>query len=124
MVAEVIKSTMPMPMAEVIKSTTVVAESTIKSTMVTTVDTTMGVAAVAIVTLDGNLDRLHNLERNLLGDVHGNLDGLDVLEGFGDGNVLHDGDLDGDLDGVGLGDQLDLGGDGGVGDLSVGLGVH
>ena len=41
--------------------TTMVAE-VIKSTVVTTVDTTMGVAAVAIVTLDGNLDRLHNLK--------------------------------------------------------------
>jgi len=103
--------------------TTMVAE-VIKSTVVTTVDTTMGVAAVAIVTLDGNLDRLHNLKRNLLGDVHWNLDGLHVLEGFGVGNQLDDRDLDGDLDGVGLGDQLDLGGDGWVGDLSVGLGVH
>jgi len=99
--------------------TTTMAEVT-ETTMVTVA----GVAAVAVVALDGNLDRLHNLERNLLGDVHGNLDGLDVLEGFGDGNVLHDGDLDGDLDGVGLGNQLDLGGDGWVGDLSVGLGVH
>ena len=62
MVAEsTIKSTMPMPMAEVIKSTTVVAE-VIKSTMVTTMDTTMGVAAVAIVALDGNLDCLNNLK--------------------------------------------------------------
>jgi len=83
----------------------------------TVVDTVMA------LNLDGHLDRLHHLEGDFLGDVHGYLDSLDVLESFSDRDMLNNGDLDGNLDGVGFGDQLDLGGDGGVGNLSVSLGV-
>jgi len=86
----------------------------------------VGERTVPVVGLDlhGYLNGLDHLEGDLLGDMHGHLHGLDVLEGLGDGNVLNDGDLDGYLDGVGLGHQLQLGGDGGVVDTAVGLGVH
>jgi len=87
-----------------------------------TVSTTVVDAVMALV-LDGNLDCLDYLEGYFFGDVYWYLNGLDVLEGFGDGNVLDNGDLNGNLDRVGLGNQLDLSGDGRVGDFSVSLGV-
>jgi len=95
---------------------------TVADIMMIAVSTTMVDAVVGLV-FDGHLDGLDHLKRHFLGDVYGHLYGLDILEGFGDGDVLHDGNFDGDLDGVGLGDELDLGGDGGVGNLSVGLGM-
>lgn len=87
-----------------------------------TVSTTVVDTVMALV-LDGNLDCLDYLEGYFFGDVYWYLNGLDVLEGFGDGNVLDNGDLNGNLDRVGLGNQLDLSGDGRVGDFSVSLGV-
>merc|ERR1719481_999981 len=87
-----------------------------------TVSTTVVDAVMALV-LDGNLDCLDYLEGYFLGDVDWDLNGLDVLEGFGDGNVLDNRDLNGNLDRVGFGDQLDLGGDGRVGDFAVSLSV-
>merc|ERR1719402_2194313 len=87
-----------------------------------TVSTTMVDAVMALV-LDGDLDCLDYLEGHFLGDVDRDLNGLDVLKGFGDGNVLDNGDLNGNLDRVGFGDQLDLGGDGRVRDFSVSLSV-
>merc|ERR1712002_202347 len=57
-------------------------------------------------------------------DLNGYLYGLNVFEGFGHWNVLHDGDLNGDLDGVGLGNKLQLGGNGRVGDFAVGFCVN
>jgi len=85
----------------------------------------MTVVVTVAVVLDGHLDRhldgLDHLEGDGLGDVDGHLNRLDALEGLGDGHVLDDRHLDRDLDGVGFGDELELGGDGGVLALDVGV---
>ena len=64
---------------------------------------------VFVTNLDGNLDLFDHLKWNRFGEVIWNLDRFYVLEGFGDGNVFHNGDLDGDFDGVGFRDELYLG---------------
>jgi len=99
-------------------------ETAAESRMVVAVSSTVVDAGVVSFDLNGNLYGLDHLEGYFLGDMYGYLDGLNVFEGFGHWNVLHDGDLNGDLDGVGLGNKLQLGGDGRVGDFAVGFCVN
>ena len=56
--------------------------------------------------------------------MNGHFYSLDFLEGFGDGYVLDDGNLDGHFNRIGLGHELEFCGDGGVLDRAVGLCVY
>ena len=71
-----------------------------------------------------NFDSLDHLKWNSLSDVYWHLDSLDPLESFGDWNVLHDGDLDGDFNWERLGDEFNLCCNCWVMNLAVSLGVE
>merc|ERR1719154_167286 len=85
-------------MIEIIMPVTTMSTKSTMSTMVMFGDC----FTVFVTNLDRNLDLFDHLKRNGFGEVHWNLDRFHVLEGLGDGNVFHNGDLDRDFDGVGF----------------------
>lgn len=99
----VVKATMMTKVVmEVVLVAAMMAEIAVAEVVMVTTMVRLMVDGLVVTHFDGYLNFLYHLERDCLGLVNGYLDSLNVLDGFGDGDMLNDGDFDRNFDGVRL----------------------